>query len=131
MPRGVGVRVPLSALSQDEQRKLFVFFCVRTKCHAPPVAPRTTCLCWVVMCIVATQQCGWCDSICSSKLAISYHTTPTIYDCPHITPLLGHLSASADVRVPCSAILKVVIYLFVCRWQYTHNYQILLDYYLG
>ena len=31
MPRGVGVRVPLSALSQDEQRKLFVFFCVRAK----------------------------------------------------------------------------------------------------
>ena len=26
MPRGVGVRVPLSALIQDEQRKLFVFF---------------------------------------------------------------------------------------------------------
>ena len=102
MPRGVGVRVPLSAQGfEDEQRELLVFLClVPTKCHAPPVAPRTTRLRWVVMCRVATQQCEWCDSICSSKLAISYHTTPTIYDCPHITPLLGHLSASADVRVP-------------------------------
>ena len=40
MPRGVGVRVPLSALSQDEQRKLFVFFCVRTKGLALAVAAR-------------------------------------------------------------------------------------------
>ena len=128
MPRGVGVRVPLSA------RKAIVLMTVaflRSKGLAPPVAPRTTCLRWVAMCRVASQQCEWAEYICSCKHGICTQPTPTIYDCPHITPLLGRLSTSADVRVLCSAILKVVIYLFVCRWQYTHNYQILLDYYLG
>ena len=55
---------------------------------------------------VAMQLWVCAESNCSCKHSKCTQPIPTIYDCPHITPLLGHLSASADVRVPGSASLK-------------------------
>ena len=82
MPRGVGVRVPLSAQGfEDEQRKLLVFFClVRTKGLAPPVAPLTTCLRWVVMYCVAMQLwvCAESNCLCKHRVTLNTHPQSTI-----------------------------------------------------
>ena len=61
---------------ENEQRKLLVFlYLVPTKCHAPPVAPRTTCLRWVAMCHVAMQLwvCAESNYLCKHRVTLNTH----------------------------------------------------------
>ena len=79
MPRGVGVRVPLSAQGERAERWFCSFF-VRTKCHAPPVAPWATCLRRVAMCHVAMQLwvCAESNYLCKHKVALNTYPQSTI-----------------------------------------------------
>ena len=58
----------------------FFLYLVPTKRHAPPVAPRATCLRWVVMCHVATQLwvCAESNYLYKHKVALNTYPQSTI-----------------------------------------------------
>ena len=66
-----------------------------------------------VVCFSGVEELS-AEYICSCKHGICTQPTPTIYDCQPITPLLGRLSASADVRVPGCTSPKVCAPIYFC-----------------
>ena len=93
MPRGVGVRVPLSARATAFGSR---FFFVRIKALVQRVAPRQTCLWSVVVCYANIRAC--CAIVTEKRFSPHRPSIPTIFDCNNLPSACSRLLPPFESR---------------------------------
>ena len=111
MPRGVGVRVPLSAQATVCWQSLFF---VRIKALGQLVAPRQTCLWSVVVCCANIRAC--CAIVSENKFSPHRPSTPTIFDCNNLPSVCSRLLPPVESWCYDSIICHDIAQATVC-WQ--------------